>query len=428
MAKVRRIPLGGEPGQGRIEVPDRVSVELASLAGKVKEGLLAFAVGVGMQVFRTLLEEDVIRVAGDKGKHNPGSRTAYRHGEEPSSMVLGGRRVEVARPRVRGVAGGEIPLATWAAFAGEELLSDQTMAAVLAGVSTRSYKQTLEPVGADLGASATSRSAVSRRFVARTTSALGDLMAKDLSELPICVIFADGIEEAEHTMVCAIGLDSTGAKHLLGLAEGSTENKAVCRDLLSGLVDRGLDFSGGILLVIDGGKGLRAAVKEVFGALGLIQRCRVHKRRNVMDRLPKEAQPVVGRKLDLAWAKQDPEQALAALKAVAAGLERDHPGAAGSLREGMEETITVSRLGVPPGLLRSLSSTNPIESAFSVARTTMRNVKRWRSGQMVMRWTAGMEVAAGKFRRVKGYREMPILVAKLAAHAAQLSEGKGKVA
>ncbi len=265
MAKVKRIPLGGQPGQQKIEIPDRVSVELTALAGKVKEGLLAFAVGVGLEVFRTLLEEDATRIVGPKGKHNPNSRVAYRHGDGASSVVLGGRKVEVSRPRVRGVAGGEMALPTWAAFASEELLSGQTMASVLAGVSTRNYGQTLEPVGADLTSSATSRSAVSRRFVARTASALKELMGKDLSELSICVIFADGIEEDDHTMVCAIGLDAQGTKHLLGLAEGSTENKTVCGDLLSGIVDRGLDFSGGILLVIDGGKGLRSAAKAVFG-------------------------------------------------------------------------------------------------------------------------------------------------------------------
>ncbi|MGH8848716.1 MAG: IS256 family transposase [Polaromonas sp.] len=376
-----------------------------------------------------MLEEDVTRFAGPKGKHNPESRTAYRHGDEASSVVLGGRKVAVARPRVRRVVHGEIALPTWAAFAGEELLSDQVMASVLAGVSTRSYKRALEPVGSDLAASATSRSAVSRRFIARTTSALAELMAKDLTGLTICAIFADGIEEADHTMVCALGLDIQGRKHLLGLVEGSSENKAVCCSLFAGLVERGLDFSGGILLVIDGGKGLRSAAREVFGAHGLIHRCRAHKRRNVIDHLPKEVQPQVARKLDAAWSKEDPDKALTALKAMASSLEVDHPGAAASLREGIEETLTISRLAVPPSLLRTLSTTNPIESAFSVARTTMRNVKRWRSGTMVVRWTAaGMEVAAGKFRRVKGYRELPILIERLAAHAARLSSEADKVA
>lgn len=230
-------------------------------------------------------------------------------------------------------------------------------------------------------------------------------------------------------MVCAIGVDTEGEKHLLGLREGTTENKAVCSGLLSDLVGRGLDFSAGILCVIDGGKGLRAAVREVFGSLGLVHRCRVHKRRNVLDHLPKETQPVVGRKLDAAWAKPDPALALAALKSVATWLEADHPGAAASLREGMEETLTVTRLGLPPALTRTLSSTNPIESAFSVAREVMGKVKRWRDGAMVVRWTAaGMEVAASKFRRVKGYREPPILIETLSGIAEGSAEKCGKVA
>jgi putative transposase len=428
MAKVKRIPLGLEPGQQRIELPDRVSVELASLAGTVREGLLAFAVGVGMQVFRTMLDEDVAAVAGPKGRHNPAGRVAYRHGDQESSVVLGGRRVAVSRPRVRGVAGGEVSLPIWAAFAGEGLLADQTMASLLAGVSTRNYDKALEPVGA-LDASATSRSAVSRRFVARTAKALEELMARDLSELRICALFADGICESEHMMVCAIGIDTQGRKHLLGLREGTTENKAVCAGLLSDLVGRGLDFSGGILAVLDGGKGLRAAVREVFGSLGVVQRCRAHKRRNVLDHLPKEAQPVMQRRLEAAWAKDTPALALAALKALATWLDADHPGAAASLREGMEETITLNHLGLPPALTRTLATTNPIESAYSVAREVMGKVKRWRDGAMVVRWTAaGMEVAASKFRRIKGYREVPILIEKLAGIAEHFSQKSGKVA
>ena len=428
MAKVKRIPLGLEPGQQRIEIPDRVSVELASLAGTVREGLLAFAVGVGMQVFRTMLEEDVASVAGPKGRHDPDGRVAYRHGDQKSSVVLGGRRVAVSRPRVRGVAGGELALPIWEAFAGEELLGNQVMASLLAGISTRSYDKTLEPVGS-LEASATSRSAVSRRFVARTAKALDELMAKDLSDLRICALFADGIEESEHMMVCAIGLDAEGRKHLLGLREGTTENKAVCAGLLSDLVGRGLDFSGGILAVLDGGKGLRAAVREVFGNLGVVQRCRAHKRRNALDHLPKQTQPVVQRRLEAAWAKDTPALALAALKALATWLEADHPGAAASLREGMEETITVNHLDLPPALARTLATTNPIESAYSVARVVMGKVKRWRDGAMVVRWTAaGMEVAASKFRRIKGYRELPSLVEKLAGIADHFSQQSGKVA
>lgn len=428
MAKITRMPLGRKAEQQKIELPERVCVELGELATKAKEGLLAFAVAVGLEVFRTMLEEDISRAAGPKGKHNP-TRAALRHGAEPSSLVLGGRKVAVDRPRVRGVAGGEVCLPSWQAFSGEQLLSDQVLMSVLAGVSSRSYAGALEPVGEDLDTSCTSRSAVSRRFVARTSKALDELMSKDISELSMCALFADGLEEAGHTIVSVIGLDQQGNKHILGLREGSTENKTVCRELLSSLVERGLDFSGGVLLVIDGGKGLRAAAKEIFGDLGLIQRCRCHKRRNVLDHLPKEKQAGVGRRLDAAWNKDDYAGALAGLKGEAKRLEKDHPGAAASLREGMEETITINALGVGPVLTKTLSSTNPIESAHSVARTVMRNVKRWRSGEMVLRWTAaGMEQAASRFRKVKGYKEIAKLIAKLHSHAEALSASDDKVA
>lgn len=428
MAKVTRIPLGRKPGQKQIDLPEQVQVSLAELAGKTKQGLLAFAVAVGLDVFHTLLEEDVTAIAGPKGKHDA-DRSAYRHTRESSSVVLGGRRVAVDKPRVRSVAGKEIGLPTWSAFSGDELLSEMALERMLAGLSTRRYPAGLEPVGDDLAASGTTRSSVSRRFVKRTKVALKELMSKDLSELNIVAIFADGVEVAEHTMVTALGVDDQGYKHVLGLRQGSTENKTVCRDLFTDLEERGLDFSNGILLVLDGGKGLKAAAKAVFGELGLIQRCRIHKRRNVLDYLPKAEEPFIGRKLDQAWRKDDPDDALRALQALARSLDDKHPDAAASLREGMEETLTVTRLGLPPSLLRTFQSTNTVESAISVARTTMRNVKRWRDGKMIQRWTAaGMEVAQRQFRRVNGYRDMRILIAALHAHAEKVSQEGRKVA
>lgn len=423
MANVQRIPVGRKPGERKIELPEQVSVELGDLAGKVKEGLLAFAVGVGLEVFKTLLEEDRTTMVGPKGKHDPAGRSSNRHGSQPSTVSLGGRKVALERPRVRSVTGEELPLASWQALAGNnDLLEDMALGRMLAGLSTRNYREGLEPVGSDLEVSSTSKSAISRRFVARTKLALDELLAKDLSDLKICALFADGIEMADHLMVCSIGLDRDGNKHILGIREGTTENATVCTALLSGLVERGLDASDGILVVIDGGKGLRAAVKRVFGDLGLVQRCRLHKRRNVVQHLPKDLHPTVTSKMQKAYANPDPDKAMASLKALAAQMETSHPGAAASLREGMAETLTVNRLGVPDSLLPTLSNTNAIESSYSVARTTMRNVKRWRNGKMVERWTAaGMEVAASKFRRVKGYRELPILVENLKAEVAKLS-------
>lgn len=325
MENVQRIPVGRKSGERKIELPEQVNVELGDLAGKVKEGLLAFAVGVGLEVFKTLLEEDRIVMVGERGKHDPAGRSANRHGSQPSSVTLGGRKVAMDRPRVRSVSGEELPLATWQALAGNnDLLEEMALGRMLAGLSTRSYGEGLEPVGSDLEVSSTSKSAISRRFVARTKVALDELLAKDLSDLKICALFADGIEMSDHLMVCALGLDRDGNKHILGIREGSTENKAVCTALLSDLVERGLDFSDGILAVIDGGKGLRAAVKQVFGDLGLIQRCRIHKRRNVTQHLPKDQQLKVGRKIDKAYA-MDPDKALLALKNLADKLEISHP-------------------------------------------------------------------------------------------------------
>ncbi len=430
MAKVQRLPLGRKPGQRRVEMPEQVQVSLAELAGRTREGLLAFAVGVGMEVFHTLLQEDVARIVGPKGRHDP-NRVAYRHSGEPTSIGLGGRRVPVTRPRVRSIAGEEMTLPTWAAFAGEEVLSEMATERMLAGLSSRHYPVGLEPVG--VKGSGTSKSAVSRRFTARTEKALAELLARDLSELQLCAIFGDGLEVADHTIVAAIGVDHEGSKHVLGLKEGSTENATVCTGLLTDLVDRGLDVSGGVLLVLDGGKGWKKAVRDTFGDLALVQRCRLHKERNVLGYLPDHLHLDVRRRLRRAWGRSRYEDALADLGKLARWLEdRGHPSAAASLREGLEETLTITRLAIPPALSKTLFSTNVVESAFSVGRTVMGNVKRWRprsKTRMIERWcAAGLLVAEKQFRRVKGYKEIPILLAALQAHVARLSQASDKIA
>jgi putative transposase len=403
--------------QDLLQLPERVTVAVAELAGAAREGLLALAVGTGLQVLKVMLDEDVARLVGPKGRHNPG-RTAVRHGSEPGQVSLGGRRVRVRRPRVRTADGaGELPVPTYQAFASTELLDQLAVERMLAKLSTRRYQHGLEPVGVQVErkATGTSKSAVSRRFIARTEHALAELLAQDLSGLDLVALMVDGIRVADHTCVVALGITIDGTKVPLALAEGATENATVTRDLLAGLRDRGLEVTRPILVVIDGAKALRRAVLDVFDH-PVIQRCQLHKLRNVTDRLPDALASVVAKRMRAAYRNPDLLMAQADLEALARELDRSHPGAAGSLREGLAETLTIGRLGVPPTLARSLRSTNSIESMIEICRDHAANVKRWQDGQMVLRWVAaGMGEAAKQFRRVNGYLHLPALRAALDA-------------
>jgi transposase-like protein len=372
-----------------------------------------------MAVMQTIFDAEIGAVCGPKGRHDP-DRAAVRHGREKGSVVLGGRRVSVTRPRARTVDGHEVPLSTYSLFAGEDQLSAVVMERMLAGLATRRHPAAAEPVGAAVeeSASATSRSAISRRFVAQTKTALAELLARDLAPLDIKVLMIDGEHIADHCCVVALAITADGTKVPVGLWEGSTENKTVAKHLLADLVGRGLDAEDGLLVVIDGAKALSAAVTSVFGANAAIQRCTVHKRRNVKDHLPESEREWVDLKLVRALSNPDAAAGLRDAKALATALERKHPGAAASLREGLPELFTVARLGITGTLAATLTSSNPIESMISIARATNRNVSRWRDGQMVLRWTAaGMVNAQRSFRRVKGYKQMPQLIAALRRHA-----------
>jgi putative transposase len=395
--------------------PEQVSVAMAEIAENMQEGLLALAVGAGLQVMQTLMETDVTALAGPKGRHDP-ARVAVRHGREQGSVTLGGRRVEVSRPRVRAADGsGELPIACYELFSSTEVLGRMAMEKMLAGLSTRRYPVGLEPVGqkADEIASATSKSAVSRKFVAMTETALAELLVKDLSGLDVVALMVDGVHFAETCCVVALGIDIEGTKHPLALVEGSTENATLVTDLLVGLRERGLDVSRPMLVGIDGSKALRRAVLNVLER-PVIQRCQIHKVRNVKDHLPQRLRSTVGRRMTDAYHADSALEAQAALLALAKELDRTHPGAAASLREGLDETLTVLRLGVPPTLARTLRSTNTIESMISVCREHAGNVKRWRDGKMALRWCAAGMVEAGKqFRRVNGHLHLPALRAAL---------------
>jgi putative transposase len=281
-----------------IAVPEQVSVAMAEIADSMREGLLALAVGTGLQVMQVLMAADVEALAGPKGRHDPG-RTAVRHGHEHGSVILGGRRVPVRRPRVRAADGsGELPVPAYELFNGTEILGAMAMERMLAGLSTRRYPVGLEPVGERVtaAASATSKSAVSRKFVAMTETALAQLLAADLSALDLVALMIDGVHFGESVCIVALGIDEQGTKHPLALAEGSTENATVVTDLLVGLRERGLDVTRPILVGIDGAKALRKAVVDVFDS-PVIQRCQLHKIRNVQDRLPQRLRGPVGNKM-----------------------------------------------------------------------------------------------------------------------------------
>ncbi len=423
MATIPRPRIITKPALEAADLPEQVTVALAELAGAAKEGLLALSVGVGLAVVEEIFQEEVQRLVGPKGKHDP-ARTAHRHGQERRQLTLGGRRVVAHKPRARTTQGEELPLRTYGAFASRDLLTQAALERMLAGLSSRRYRAGLEPVGT-VGGKAISKSAVSRRFVAGTRRKLAELFGRDLAGLDLLALFLDGIVVADHCIVVALGVDAEGTKHPLGLWEGTTENKAVCQALLRDLSERGLAAERARLFVIDGGKGLHAAITTTFGERALIQRCRVHKRRNVLDHLPERERGFIGRKLDRAWAEPDAARAEAALRALAQHLEAKHPGAAASLREGLEETLTVTRLGLPPSLLRTFKSTNPIDSMFAVARTVTDNVKRWRDGQMVLRWTAaGLLEAEQQFRRINGYRDLHVLKRALEQHEEVVASSK----
>ena len=412
----KTIALVEQAATGQEVLPARVQEALGELVAAAREGLLALSVSVGLGVLAELLEEEVVEVVGAKGKHDP-ERVAVRHGHESGEVTLGGRRVPVERPRVRRADGkAEVPLATYRHFADRDPLTRVVLERMLAGVSMRRYRRTQEPVGEQVErrARSVSKSAVSRAFVERTRKALSELMSRRLDDVRLAVLMLDGIELKGRTIIVALGITTEGVKIPLGLWEGSTENATVATALLSDLVDRGLDPEQGMLFVIDGSKALRRAIRSVFGERATVQRCVRHKERNVLEHLPERDRPAIKRRLSHAWALEDYERALDQLQALAAELERSHPGAAASLREGIAETLTLTRLGITGSLKHTLASTNPCESMIEIVRRTSRNVKRWQSGDMCLRWTAaGMLEAERQFRRVTGYRDL----AKLALAA-----------
>src|SRR5216684_3057466 len=401
--------------EGRKKAADQGQLWLR-LPGLVREALYETVIGAGLACVDEALEAERVALCGARYEHAV-DRKALRAGHAGSSLVLGGRRVAVNRPRARSVEGRELRLPSWREWSARDPLDERAIEQMVLGVSTRRYARSLEPLPEAVTVRGVSKSAVSERFVYGTERKLAGLMSRELRELPLVALLIDGVHFAEHVVLAAVGVDDRGIKHVLGLREGATENAAAVRALLGELVERGLDPDRSLLVVIDGAKALHKAVVEVFGPHALIQRCREHKKRNVTEALPERLRATVRSTMTQAYATRDPRRARRLLDNLARRLEHQHPGAAASLREGLEETLTVMRLGLPEPLERVLSSTNLIENLFSRVREIGRRVRHWQSGTMVLRWTAaGVLEAERGFRKITGYRAMPPLVAALRAH------------
>jgi transposase-like protein len=387
------------------------------LGDVMRRDLREFVIAAGTAALAAVLEDERTQIVGPKYAHLP-TRSAQRTGSARGELVMGGRRVQVRRPRARTVDGEEIQLPSWTAFSVEDPLKQRAVNQMLVGVSTRRYARSLEPLAAPLPERGTSRSAVSRRFVAATEKQMGEWLGRDLKALDLAVLMIDGICIADHVLLVALGIDAEGKKQVLGVREGATENAAACTALLADLRDRGLRTDRPLLAVIDGSKALAKAVRNVFGALAVVQRCQAHKTRNVLDQLPEEMKPSVRQALREAYATTEFERARTMLTNLARRLRDDHPGATASLEEGLDETISIKRLHLPKKLERQLSTTNAIENLMGSVRDLARRVKRWRGGRMIVRWTVtAVADAATRFRRITGAREgMTQLMRALAQH------------
>ena len=388
----------------------QVPLPLLDVLQDTRTAFFGLCLDAGQQVLRTMMEEDREQLCGPKHVPNP-ERRAYRSGSTRGEVTLGGRRILVPRLRARSMEGHELALPSFTYAAGRDPLNARTLEAIALGVTTRQYRRALDPLPVGTRERAVAKSSVSRRFVALTTTQLASWLTRPLDDLAIRIIFLDGLHFREHVVLIALGVDLEGHKHVLALHEGTTENATVCKALLTDLRERGLDLDRSILFVIDGGSGLRKALRETCGTTAVVARCQVHKRRNVLEHLPESMRPRVRRVLDEAYGLADATLAKRRLEQLAAGLERTHPGAAASLREGLDDTLTLQRLGVTGALYRTLRSTNAIENLNGLVGRFTRNVRRWRDGHMLVRWiAAALQDARRSFRRLRGHRDLAALI------------------
>jgi transposase-like protein len=402
-------------------IPPSASVETAW--EDVHSSFERFCLTAGVAALEQMLREDAERLAGPRHSRNP-ERGGRRWGAAKGKIGFHGGKVDVRRPRVRSASGCEVPLPSWQAAQAQDWLGRWAMNLMLINVSTRKLRRAVRLPEGDLPAvsgDGTSKSAASRRFVALSAERMAAWMAADLSQLDLVAIQIDGLHVGDDlVLVAALGIDADGNKHPLGLMEGATENAAVVQALIDNLIERGLDPTVCRLFIVDGAKALSKAIRRTFGAHTPIQRCQIHKARNVIERLPKPLHACVRRALRQAWEIDDADKAERLLRNLARRLEGEAAGVAKSILEGLDEMLTVNRLDLPPKLRRALACTNSIENMMGTVRRVCRNVKRWRNAEMALRWTAaGMMEAAKGFRRLKAYKQLPALKAALLAHQAK---------
>lgn len=395
---------------------------MADIVGMLQDGVGHLLREAGMALMKLVMDEEVRHLAGERHEQRPGRR-AHRWGKEDGYCVVDGQKVPLKRTRLRTKENREQRLGSYELFQRSAPLQKSVWDKMMRGLSTRNYGGVVKEFSEAYGIE---KSAVSENFIEASREKVKQLMERPLGELPLCAVLIDGTPFKDRMMIVALGISCDGRKTVLGLREGATENAAVVGELLSDLLTRGLDFSVPRLYILDGGKALAAAVRRHAGEAAFIQRCQVHKKRNVLDHLPEEHKAGVRRKLQNAYAMKDYEPAKRALAQLHRELMDLNPSAARSLEEGMEETLTIHKLGVPDQLRRTLACTNVIESAFSIVETVCRNVKRWRDGDQIERWVgSGLLVAERQFRKVIGFRQIPVLLSSMANAVSKKPFAKG---
>lgn len=407
-------------GKLRAMAEDGASVQLVlpvvEIMQLVQDGCGQLLREAGLRLMMLVMEEEAERLVGPR-HHQDEQRNGYRWGNEAGYCVVDGQKVPIERIRLRSKDGRELPLGSYQLFQRSAPLEDGVWWKMMRGLTTRNYGAVTKTFRQAYGVE---KSTVSERFVQASKEKLRELLERSLADLDLCAMLIDGTPVKGRQMIAVIGIDRAGMKHVLGLREGATENATVVRELLEDLARRGVDFTRVRLYVLDGAKALHAAVKKVAGASALIQRCQLHKKRNVRDHLPKQYQASVWRQMSAAYAMRDYEDARRALERLLRELMHLNPSAARSLEEGLEETLTIHRLGLPELLRRSLATTNIIESVFSGVEDHCRRVKRWRAGDHLQRWVASALLKVeSRFRRLKGHKEMPALLSALDAYALQ---------